>query len=293
MVVYTSIPCPRDNGLAGLFRRSERVRDGQNIIYWQLSKELMRNVLKLAIAASSMMLSAQTPRPTSPPFDASHINMHQQPPEGFAVRAGRLFDPRTGTNLMNQVIVIKADRIVDVGPADRIKIPQGVEVIDLSRATVLPGLIDRHVHLMQDPFPNDGRAAYSGLTNALQNLNAGFTTLQDMGSQYTYAIVELRDAINKGWVPGPRLQVAGPADRTTRGIVLSPLRRSSRRSAEALEQTRGNLLTRSIRRRRRGKLCASARITVSIGSRFTIPRITKAADIPTLRVPAHSCRTAR
>jgi imidazolonepropionase-like amidohydrolase len=75
---------------------------------------------------------------------------------------------------------------------------------------VLPGLIDRHVHLMQDQQPNDGRAAFLGLHYALKDLNAGFTTLQDMGSASTYATVELRDAINKGLVPGPRLQGAGP-----------------------------------------------------------------------------------
>ena len=63
---------------------------------------------------------------------------------------------------------------------------------------------------MQDQQPNDARAAFSGLNYALKDLNAGFTTLQDMGSPYTYATVELRDAINKGQVPGPRLQVAGP-----------------------------------------------------------------------------------
>jgi imidazolonepropionase-like amidohydrolase len=74
----------------------------------------------------------------------------------------------------------------------------------------MPGLIDRHVHLMQDREPNDGRQAFIGLNYALRNLNAGFTTLQDMGSAYTYATVELRDAINKGQVPGPRLQVSGP-----------------------------------------------------------------------------------
>ncbi len=75
---------------------------------------------------------------------------------------------------------------------------------------MLPGLIDRHVHLMQDQQPNDGRATLVGLHYALKDLYAGFTTLQDMGSPYTYATVELRDAINKGLVPGPRLQVAGP-----------------------------------------------------------------------------------
>jgi imidazolonepropionase-like amidohydrolase len=153
---------------------------------------------------------AQNIRPESPPFNASMMEMQSPPAQGVAIRAGRLFDPKSGAYLPNQVIVIKGDRITDVGPADRIQIPQGAQIIDLSKATVLPGLIDRHVHLMQDQQPNDGRAAMIGLHNALMNLHAGFTTLQDMGSPYTYATVELRDAINKGLVPGPRLQVAGP-----------------------------------------------------------------------------------
>ncbi len=155
-------------------------------------------------------IQAQQGRPEAPPFTASQIEMQAPPPEGVVIRAGRMFDPRSGTNLLNQVIVVKGDRITEVGPADTTPIPQRARVIDLSKATVLPGLIDRHVHLMQDQQPNDGRAAFLGLNYALKDLRAGFTTLQDMGSPYTYAIVELRDAINKGLVPGPRLQVAGP-----------------------------------------------------------------------------------
>jgi imidazolonepropionase-like amidohydrolase len=155
-------------------------------------------------------LRAQSTRPEAPPFAASQIHLEAPPPEGVAIRAGRLFDPKSGTNLPNQVIVIRGERIAEVGPAAQIKIPAGARVIDLSRATVLPGLIDRHVHLFQEQQPNDARAAYSGLNYALKDLHAGFTTLQDMGSPFTYATVELRDAINRGLVPGPRLQVAGP-----------------------------------------------------------------------------------
>src|SRR5579864_1141364 len=161
------------------------------------------------LAGNFGAVSAQT-RPEAPPFDASRITMQPPPPEGVAIRAGRLFDPRTGTNLANQVIVIHGDRITDVGPADRMKIPAGARVIDLSSATVLPGLIDRHVHLMQDHEPNEARALLIGQHYALADLYAGFTTLQDMNSPFTYATVELRDAINKGVIPGPRLQVAGP-----------------------------------------------------------------------------------
>jgi imidazolonepropionase-like amidohydrolase len=150
-------------------------------------------------------------RPEAPPFDAARLTMQPPPPEGVAIRAGRLFDPKTGTNLTNQVIVIQGDRITDAGPADRVKIPAGATVIDLSRATVLPGLIDRHVHLMQDPEPNEARALIMGQHYALADMYAGFTTLQDMNSPYTYATVELRDAINKGEIVGPRMQVTGPA----------------------------------------------------------------------------------
>jgi imidazolonepropionase-like amidohydrolase len=136
--------------------------------------------------------------------------MEMPPPQGFAIRAGRMFDAKAGRNLTNQVILIRDGRITDVGPADRVQIPQGAKVIDLSRATVLPGLIDRHVHLMQEAQPNETRLAFMGMHYALKNLYAGFTTLQDMNSPSTYATVELRDAINRGQVPGPRLQVAGP-----------------------------------------------------------------------------------
>src|SRR5579862_3997857 len=102
-------------------------------------------------------------RPQAGPFIASQMDMQSPPPQGIAVRAGRLFDPKSGTNLTNQVILIKGDHITDVGPADRVQIPPGAKVIDLSHATVLPGLIDRHVHLMQYQFPNDGRASFTGL----------------------------------------------------------------------------------------------------------------------------------
>jgi imidazolonepropionase-like amidohydrolase len=176
-------------------------------------KSWLKTALGFAVliwfSGNFMVVAAQT-RPEAPPFDASRITMQPPPPEGVAVRAGRLFDARSGTNLTNQVILIQGDRIIEVGPADRVRIPQGARVIDLSGATVLPGLIDRHVHLMQDQQPNEARSAFSGQHYALADLYAGFTTLQDMGSPFTYATVELRDAINKGVIVGPRLQVAGP-----------------------------------------------------------------------------------
>ena len=170
----------------------------------------LKSALRLLAIVSAGAAWGQDSRPEAPAFNAALMDMEKPPAEGLAIRAGRLFDPKSGTNLPNQVIIIKGDRIAEVGPAAKVQIPQGARVIDLSRATVLPGLIDRHVHLIQDQQPNDGRAGMLGLHYALKNLHAGFTTLQDMGSPFSYATVELRDAINKGWVPGPRLQVSGP-----------------------------------------------------------------------------------
>jgi imidazolonepropionase-like amidohydrolase len=177
------------------------------------SKCLPRTTLGLFVAVLWLCgntARSQTVRPEAGPFDPSKMEMQSPPPQGVAIRAGRLFDSKSGKMLTNQVIVVKGDRIADVGPADKVQIPDGARVIDLSRATVLPGLIDRHVHLFQEQQPNDGRAAFIGLNYALKDMYAGFTTLQDMGSPFTYASVELRDAITKGWVAGPRLQVAGP-----------------------------------------------------------------------------------
>ncbi len=170
----------------------------------------MRLRLASLLLVLSLSTQAQNARPEAGPFDASRLDIQSPPSQGVAIRAGRMFDSKSGAMLTNQVILIKGDRIAAAGPADRVSLPPGAMVIDLSRATVLPGLIDRHVHLMQDQQPNDARAAFSGWNYALKDLNAGFTTLQDMGSAYTYATVELRDAINKGQVPGPRLQVSGP-----------------------------------------------------------------------------------
>src|SRR5438105_663557 len=82
------------------------------------------------------------------PFN-QYFTHFQRPPQsaaGIAVRAGRMFDAKAGTMLTNQVILIKNDLITDVGPAGQVQIPTGAQVIDLSNASVLPGLIDHHLH---------------------------------------------------------------------------------------------------------------------------------------------------
>src|SRR5665213_2752725 len=127
-----------------------------------------------------------------------------------AIRAGKMFDPKSGTNLSNQVILITGDKITDVGPTDKVTIPAGAKVIDLSKSTVLPGLIDGHVHLT-DAQGNLQHQMMVALFSATSSLNAGYTTLVAMGSHGGgFADVELKKAIEAGLVKGPRIITAGP-----------------------------------------------------------------------------------
>src|SRR5947209_6503790 len=133
-----------------------------------------------------------------------------QTPQGLrvvAVRAGRMFDPKSGINVPDQVVLIRGERITDVGPAARVQIPAGAKVIDLGKATVLPGLIDGHVHL------NDGKGdqRQQALQSATESLKAGYTTLVTQGSHGGgYSDVDLKKEIDDGRIQGPRILPAGP-----------------------------------------------------------------------------------
>ena len=134
----------------------------------------------------------------------------------IAVRAGRLFDSRNGTMLTKQVIVLSGERITDVGPEAQVKIPAGAQVIDLSQATVLPGLIDAHTHMFDARKPNvtTEQAMTIAISNVQANLRAGFTAARDMSTHGNgYGDIAIRDAINQGRIDGPRYQVS------TLGIV--------------------------------------------------------------------------
>jgi imidazolonepropionase-like amidohydrolase len=136
-----------------------------------------------------------------------------------AIRAGRLFDSNSGQESVRQVVIVQGERILEVGPEDQIKIPQGARVIDLSQATVLPGLIDGHSHIF-DSLSNGQRVTTTSeawtliaMKEAQTDLRAGFTTMRDCGTHGEgYGDVDVRDAINRGLFDGPRLQVS------TRGI---------------------------------------------------------------------------
>jgi len=124
----------------------------------------------------------------------------------IAVRAGRLFDARAGKMVDNQIVLIRGDRITDVGGS--VSIPSGARVLDLSSATVMPGMIDAHVHVNTGGVTAAQRVLRA-LGNAHIDLDAGFTTVLDMDSRGTFYTVDLRDAINAGVVQGPRMQVVG------------------------------------------------------------------------------------
>ncbi len=187
------------------------------------SNSLLSAVCGIVLSATA--LCAQSQHPSTPwrgagptPCVGSDGGVEQcaPPPRSVAVRAGRMFDSKTGQMLTNQVVLLFGDRITAVGPESQIKIPAGTQVIDLSRATVLPGLIDGHTHMFNPRKPGGTTEDYMliGVQNVQAILRAGFTAARDMTTHGNgYGDVAIRNAINEGRIDGPRYQVS------TRGIV--------------------------------------------------------------------------
>ncbi|HEX8503086.1 MAG TPA: amidohydrolase family protein [Pyrinomonadaceae bacterium] len=168
-------------------------------------KRHLRALALLALFASHA--AAQTPAPS--------------PARTTLIRAGRLVDPETGRASPNQKILVEGGKIKAVGPD--VEAPAGAAVIDLSRSTVMPGLFDAHTHLcmsvnmqrdagnyyyttLRDP---DSFRAVQGVANARAMLESGFTTVRDVGNEGRYACVSVRNAIERGMIPGPTMQTAG------------------------------------------------------------------------------------
>ena len=159
-------------------------------------------------------------------------------PHLLAIRADRLLDVNSGSVVANAVVLIEGDKIKAAG--SRIDIPRGTRTIDLGNTTLLPGLIDCHTHLLQSYYNQVGDGqnivttttlgtptrALLGAYNARGMLEAGFTAVRDVGNSGAGGDVALRNAIESGWVPGPRMAVStralAPVGGQFDGYPLSP-----------------------------------------------------------------------
>lgn len=174
----------------------------------------MTRALSVCVILTCIIISAAAQSPSAPTI---------------AIKAGRLIDPETATVASNQIILIEGERIKAVGP--NLAIPTGATIIDLSKLTVLPGLVDSHTHMAltykEQPennyyyltFVTDSTAlrAIQAASNGIQLLNSGFTVIRDVGNNGMYADTALRQAIEQGWLPGPTVIPSGPIIGSTGG----------------------------------------------------------------------------
>jgi imidazolonepropionase-like amidohydrolase len=174
------------------------------------AREISRRTMKIAavlcaLAGMAITASAQAPAPTPAP-------------KKTIIRAGHVLNVRTGELKANQAIVIEGDKIARIAPSSEVTAAPGDTTIDLPNATLLPGLIDMHTHLTFELSSlsyeglgiSTAREALHGARNARRTLEAGFTTVRNLGA-FDYADIALRDAINDGDIIGPRVVTSGPA----------------------------------------------------------------------------------
>jgi len=137
--------------------------------------------------------------------------------ERIALSPERMIDTVHGEVLTGRAVIVEGERIAEVvASAD---VPDGVDRVDLAGHTLLPGLIDAHAHLVGEEDTGQGYAALVmrsgaqeaivGVRNARSTLEAGFTTVRDIGTFRAFADLALRDGIDAGWFPGPRMLCAG------------------------------------------------------------------------------------
>lgn len=146
------------------------------------------------------------------------------------ITADRMIDVDNGQLIQNAVVVVEGNQILAAGVQGRVTVPDDAERVELGDATLMPGLMDMHVHLTSDATKHGykrlsvslPRAAITGVKHAEDTLMAGFTTVRNVGAP-GFADVALRDAINAGDVPGPRMFVAGPSLGVTGGHCDSNL----------------------------------------------------------------------
>jgi imidazolonepropionase-like amidohydrolase len=194
-------------------------QQGSEFIAQEPSRQVRRRstllVLLIVALASTAQLGAQSAAPVT------------------LVKAGRLLDPRTGNVLAPAAVLIEGDKIKQVGSSSQIAVPAGAKIIDLGAATLFPGLIDGHTHLFLDVIvlpeaeqdrhfnglfapgmllaivESPTKRALSAAQSAREDLESGITTLRNLGHSGVDGDTELRDAINAGRIPGPRILAAG------------------------------------------------------------------------------------
>lgn len=171
----------------------------------------------------SFVMAQEPETPPAPPLPPPQARTNER----LAIRAGRLFDGKSDDLKKQQVILIEGTRIVQVGSENDVQIPPSTEILDLSNATVLPGLIDGHTHVFAHGPDLDEQMmkeslqyrTLEALVNAQRDLYVGFTTLRDLKTLGgMYGDVDLKTAINNGLVQGPRLQVSGRGFQITGGF---------------------------------------------------------------------------
>ena len=178
--------------------------------------------LLVIFAALAAALVLGVPAAAQQSGASSRFGVGTPTPDGVvAIKAGKVVDPETGKAAANQIILVEGRRIKEIGP--NVAIPSGAKVVDLSRATVLPGLFDAHTHLCMTVIPKRDAGNYyfttlldttayraiEGVANGQAMLQSGFTTVRDVGNAGNYADTALREGIEHGWVQGPTIINAG------------------------------------------------------------------------------------